>query len=126
MKAARRSVGLDLAVFCACAWAARGGAEEGGCKVSITGQGKDARIVLENEFLRAVIAPNPDIGFIRELTYKPTGRQLSAYEHFSKRGGEGAAMDRMNFGYLWQQSKDYAYEISKQAPEEVVVSLSYV
>jgi len=108
------------------AFAATGTAWAGACTASITGEGEETRIVMENEFLRAVICPHPDIGFIRELVYKPTGRQLSAYEHFSQRGGEGPATDRTNFGYLWRKSKDRTCAITRQTADEVEVALSYV
>lgn len=81
--------------------------------------------VLENEFLRMVLQPDPHIGFIRELVYKPTGRDLSAFSYFKARGGEGPATQRTNLGYLWLQGHDIRCELTKDTADEKVLDTSY-
>ena len=98
------------------------------CMASITGEGEQTQIVLENGFIRAAIAPHPSIGCIRELIYKPTGRNLSPYDtfaHSDKKKGEGPSTDRYNIGYIWRSATNVTYEVASLTPDQAVVALSY-
>ncbi|MCM8758478.1 MAG: DUF4091 domain-containing protein [Candidatus Omnitrophica bacterium] len=91
----------------------------------VTGERKETILTIKNEFVKVVVQPDPFAGFIKELHYLPTGRQITASEHFLARGGEGAATQRTNLGYLYKQAKDIKWQVIKDTPEEQEISVSY-
>ncbi|MFW6039370.1 MAG: hypothetical protein ACOC9P_02720, partial [bacterium] len=116
---------LIVALLCAAVWSPRTGAELRTDTEAIVKDGQTLDpdgLLLENDYIKAVIADNEHAGKIMHLHYKPTGQDLAP-----ARNPQGYAGDRMGEDrYFWRnKSSDYAGRIVGIENGEAVAENSY-